>query len=103
MQDSGIQLPGIGLLKGNGEGNLHLISDELKNEGLQTIYLDNSEITANANLVDVYDSAESTIITQEVEIPADEKIIANKQEDYWWVYAIILALMGVGALLYYYI
>jgi hypothetical protein len=53
--------------------------------------------------VDVYDTAESTIITQEVEISSEQKIVVNKQEDYWWVYAIILALMGVGALLYYYI
>lgn len=103
-QAGGISLPGLGLLRTDFDGSLYFVADENKTQPLKQIYLDNSATTANANLVDVYDTGESTIITQEVEVSAsEEKIVINKQEDYWWVYAIILALMGVGALLYYYI
>jgi len=98
----GTHLPGIGLLRTDFDGSLYFLADENKSS-LKQIFLDHSSTTANANLVDVYDTAESTIITQEVEISSEQKIVVNKQEDYWWVYAIILALMGVGALLYYYI
>ena len=103
-QAGGINLPGLGLLRTDFDGSLYFVADENKLQPLKQIYLDNSTTTANANLVDVYDTGESTIITQEVEVSAsEEKIVINKQEDYWWVYAIILALLGVGALLYYYI
>ncbi len=101
-QPGGISLPGIGLLRTDFDGSLYFSAEENKTASLKQIYLDNSNTTSNANLVEVYDTGESTIIAQEVEITS-EKIIINKQEDYWWVYAIILALMGVGALMYYYI
>lgn len=32
-----------------------------------------------------------------------QKELEKDEEDYWWIYAIILLLLGVGALLYYYV
>ena len=97
-----VVLPGIGTLK-LGEDGAFVFHPEIKsNPLLPNIHLDNS-VAANANIVSVYDSGETKIITQEAIAPEEEKIVIKESDDYWWVYAIILALMGLGALLYYYI
>ncbi|MDE3143234.1 MAG: hypothetical protein KGL19_03705 [Bacteroidota bacterium] len=97
-----VALPGIGTLKKNESGEFIFYPEIKSNSVLQQIHLNNS-VAADANIVSVYDSGETKIITQEAIAPEEEKILMSESEDYWWVYAIILALMGLGALLYYYI
>lgn len=97
-----VALPGIGTLKKNEEGEFIFYPEIKSNSLLHQIHLKNS-VAADANIVSVYDSGETTIITQDAVAPEEEKIVMSESEDYWWVYAIILALMGLGALLYYYI
>jgi len=98
----GIDMPGIGTLGTNNEGEIFFHPIKKQFPVFSEIRL-NLSPAANANLVDLYDSGETKIITQETEAPPEEKIVMKEKEDYWWVYAIVLALMGLGALLYYYI
>jgi hypothetical protein len=100
--NGGIELPGLGTLKNLSGDNIYFFPEYNANSTLQSIQL-NMSPAANANLVDVYDSGETQILTQEVIIPEEEKIRTKEKEDFWWVYAIILAIMGLGALLFYYI
>lgn len=97
-----VALPGIGTLKKNEAGEFIFYPEINANTLFPQIHLNNS-VAADAKIVSVYDSGETKIITQEAIAPEEEKIIMSESEDYWWVYAIILALMGLGALLYYYI
>ena len=105
-EDGGITLPGIGKLQSGFEGNLHFFPE--KNMGItyQSIDLENPAYK-QAKLIDVYDySGESDrMITQEyIPKPGEKEIFHHGQkEDYWWVYAIVLAIMGMAALFYYYI
>jgi hypothetical protein len=99
-----VELPGIGKLqKGYSEDDI-LFTEEINNTTghLNDIRL-NTATDSKANLVELYKTGDSLIITEETEDDRLEMIIKEKDEDYWWVYALILALMGVGALLYYYI
>lgn len=96
-----VELPEIGILKSNNSSEIVLEPVVHKN-----IYnnIDLGSFTKiESDITDIYDSGETKIITNTVEIPKEEKIVLHESEDYWWVYAIILALMGLGALLYYYI
>ena len=99
---TGVELPGMGTLRGNEEGVFSFYPEIKSNPLLPNIQLDHS-VAANSNIVSVYDSGETKIITQEAIAPEEIKIIMQESDDYWWVYAIILAVMGLGALLYYYI
>ncbi len=100
--NDGVVLPGLGTLKKSYEGSLSFYAETPANTLLPEIKINNS-VAVNANLIDVYDSGETKIITQEGIAPLEEKIVKEDNEDYWWVWAIILALCGLGALLYYYI
>ncbi|MDE3235440.1 MAG: hypothetical protein KGO81_05745 [Bacteroidota bacterium] len=97
----GVQLPGIGILHRSLDGEVSF-REEKHDPVFTTIHL-NASPAADANLVDLYGSGETRIITQDVPHEEEEKIVMKDKEDYWWVYAIVLALLGVGALLYYYI
>jgi hypothetical protein len=101
--NGGAQLPGLGTLKKSYNGDIYFYP-EIKYSGLQKeIRLDTPEISS-ANLVDVYGAVETEIITQKTEMPDSKKLhLHENNQDYWWLYALVLALMGVGALLYYYI
>ena len=101
----GISLPGIGKMQTGYENNL-FFSPERKTDALfQTIDLENPAYT-HAKFVDVYDYSGDTerMIKQEhVPVNEAEKVHHEIKEDYWWVYAIVLAIMGMAALFYYYI
>lgn len=99
---NGAFLPGMGTLKKN-EIGAFTFYPEVQNNLIQPLIQLNHSIAANANIIDVYGSEENKIILQDAIAPEEEKIIMSENDDYWWVYAIILALMGLGALLYYYI
>ncbi len=98
-----VELPGIGKLQKGYDDELLFIADtDATVIPSVDIKLNNTNDT-RANLVELYSTGENLILTEETEDDKLEMIIKHKEEDYWWVYALILALMGVGALLYYYI
>ena len=99
-----VQLPGIGKLQRGYNNTEILFTDQ---EAVSPNFLNdiklNSATDSKANLVELYKTGDNLILTEETEDDRLEMIIKEKGEDYWWVYALILALMGIGALLYYYI
>jgi len=101
--NGGAVLPGLGTLKRSYDEVIHFIPEYnySKQSLLNNIQLQHS-VVAEANLVDLYDPGDSRILKQEG-APEEEKITTKEKEDYWWVYAIVLAILGLGALLYYYI
>lgn len=100
--NGGVNLPGLGTLKRSYEDVIYFLPEYNYNKQpiLTNIHIEQT-VAANANLVDLYDAGDTRILKQE-NAPAEEKIVIREKEDYWWVYAIILAILGLGALLYYY-
>ncbi len=99
-----VELPGIGKLQ-KGSSEQEIVFTPTTSLGLTAvadIKLSNTNDT-RANLVELYTTGENLILTEETEEDKLEMIVKQKDEDYWWVYALILSLFGVGALLYYYI
>ncbi len=98
-----VELPGIGKLQKGFDDDVIFIPDsEATAIPSADIKLNNTN-DSRSNLVELYTTGENLILTEESEDDKLEMIVKHKDEDYWWVYALILALMGVGALLYYYI
>ncbi len=98
-----VELPGIGKLQKGYDEDIYLISDvDATITSSADIKLNNVN-DSRANLIDLYSTGEHLILTEESEDDKLEMIIKHKEEDYWWVYALILGLMGVAALLWYYI
>lgn len=98
-----VDLPGLGRLQ-KGYSNDVLFTPTTSTETVIDSDLKlNRASDSKANLVELYATGETLIKIEETEDDKLEQIIKNQDEDYWWVYAVILALMGVGALLYYYI
>ena len=40
---------------------------------------------------------------KELEVNEEELIESKEEADYWWVYVMIILLLGLGALLFYYV
>ncbi len=99
-----VTLPGIGQLHKNSASDEVFFTEET---AATRLFLNDIKLStatdSKANLVELYSTGDTLILTEETEDDKLEMIIKEKDEDYWWVYALILALMGVGALLYYYI
>jgi len=105
-EDGGITLPGVGKLQAGYDGNLHFspeINQEITNRAIDM----ENPAYKHAKLIDVYDysgDSERMIMQHYVPKPGEKEIFHHGQkEDYWWVYAIVLAIMGMAALFYYYI
>ncbi|MFY8129002.1 MAG: hypothetical protein ACOVMM_11535 [Chitinophagaceae bacterium] len=99
-----LELPNIGKLVKNINGGFSLntnISTENK-QILSDLWINKSQ-AANTNFMDVYSDTMPTIIRRENFVENNAVFINKETEDYWWVWAIVLAIMGLGALLYYYI
>jgi hypothetical protein len=103
-KNGNIKLSGIGTLRKNINNTLYL-EPELATKPLHDdIHLaSESNTNSTANLVQLYTTGNSLIYTEELESDQLEKIVKSEAQDYWWVWALVAALMGVGALLYYYI
>lgn len=97
-----VLLPGLGRLKKSYIGTYDLEQERENKEILPDIWIDKSQ-AANTSLMEVYSNVTPGIIRREGIIESQEVFVKPETEDYWWVYAIILAVMGLGALLYYYI
>ncbi len=98
-----VELPGIGKLQKGYDDELIFLADTDATIIPSTDIKLNNTNDSRSNLVELYSTGENLILTEETEDDKLEMIVKHKEEDYWWVYALILALMGVFALLYYYI
>jgi len=101
--NNAVELAGIGKLQRGYDDDVVFIADTNATVIPSADIKLNNTNDSRANLVELYSTGENLILTEETEEDKLEMIVKHKEEDYWWVYALILALMGVGALLYYYI
>ena len=94
-------LPGIGKLKRDYNG-FSIEPETESKQVLPDLWITKTQ-AANTGLLDIYAAVQPSIIRQaSIDVDAD-RLITKEKEDYWWVIAIVLAIMGLGALLYYYI
>lgn len=97
-----VLLPGIGRMKKDYNGLYTIESENDTKQVLPDLWITKTQ-AANTGLLDVYSTDQPSIIKRS-KIESEVDSIAKKEsEDYWWVFAIIIAIMGLGALLYYYI
>ncbi len=94
-------LPGIGNIRKEFSGYVIDAETESK-QVLPDLWITKTQ-AATTSLMDVYAQVQPSIIKQSNFDGNSEKLVAKEKEDYWWVIAIVLAIMGLGALLYYYI
>jgi len=94
-------LPGIGKLRKDYSG--YVIDPETDSKQvLPDLWVTKSQ-AASTGLLDVYAQVQPSIIKQSKIESTTDRLVVTEKEDYWWVIAIVLAIMGLGALLYYYI
>ncbi len=97
-----VLLPGIGKLRKD-LVNGFLIDPETENKQvMQDLWISKTQ-AANTGLLDIYNTGKPDSIKEYNPNSNPEKMIVKESDDYWWVIAIVLAIMGLGALLYYYI
>jgi hypothetical protein len=98
-----VLLPGIGRMKKD-YANGYVVEPETDTKQvLPDLWITKTQ-AASTGLLDVYANAQPSIIkrTSVAETEVD-RLIVKEKDDYWWVFAIIIAIMSLGALLYYYI
>ncbi|MFY7963741.1 MAG: hypothetical protein ACOVO1_02485 [Chitinophagaceae bacterium] len=94
-------LPGIGRLRKEYSG--YVIDAEIETKQvLPDLWITKTQ-AATTTLMDVYANVQPSIIKQSKFDVKSDRLVAAEKEDYWWVIAIVFAIMGLGALLYYYI
>jgi hypothetical protein len=94
-------LPGIGNIRKEFSGYV-IDTDTESKQVLPDLWITKTQ-AATTSLMDVYANVQPSIIKQSNFDGNSEKLVTKEKEDYWWVIAIVLAIMGLGALLYYYI
>jgi len=63
-----------------------------------------SEMCIRDSIYDYSGDSVRMIEQEYIPKPGEKEVFHHGQkEDYWWVYAIVLAIMGMAALFYYYI
>jgi|GEM_PF-692218 len=108
IENSGsVDIPGIGCLhKAYDNNGVHFVAGRNSYRALRDIYLGASlqaEVSPEEETEELYNTGEALIVTEDADDEQFEKIVKEQKKDYWWVYAIILAIIGIAALLYYYI
>lgn len=95
------ELPGFGVLSQNEEGELFF---------KETLQLNNYFPPAGAERVlrenvkhDVLVEGVNRTNTQMREMPADKPEVFSQPKDHWWIFAIALGVIGIGAIVYYYL
>ena len=97
-----VLLPGIGRMKKDYATGYVIETENDSKQVLPDLWITKTQ-AANTGLLDVYANEQPSIIKRgniETEI---DRLVVKEKEDYWWVFAIVIAIMGLGALLYYYI
>jgi hypothetical protein len=94
-------LPGIGKLRKDYSG--YVIDAEVDTKQvLPDLWITKTQ-AATTTLMDVYANVQPSIIKRTNFEENVDKLVVAEKEDYWWVIAIVLAIMGLASLLYYYI
>lgn len=97
-----VLLPGIGRLKKDYASGYVIEPENETKQVLPDLWITKTQ-AANTGLLDVYANTQPSIIkTATLQSDVDRLIVKEKQ-DYWWVFAIVIAIMGLAALLFYYI
>ncbi len=97
-----VLLPGIGRLLKDAYYGYSIDGESESKQVLPDLWITKTQ-AANSGLMDVYSSDKPSILRHRATAQEFDKLIVKETEDYWWVIAIVLAIMGLGALLYYYI
>ena len=96
----GLQFPGIGTLKKQPNGSFAFQEEKSFVQSYKPIQLSQAIVAEKRSTKETpaiapdYSDIELTPVAQ-----LDDEAI----RDFWWVYAIILALIGIGAIVYYYL
>ena len=104
----GVEISGMGTLKKETNGHYLFLSDRSVNEmypqlklsgnfEVQHAYYRLDKPTAHRKI----ENEEEAI--KELEVNEEELIESKEEADYWWVYVMIILLLGLGALLFYYV
>jgi nucleoid DNA-binding protein len=98
--DKTVELPGFGMLRRNGSGQL-----TFQREDILTTYFPPTGVDGvlrEKAEVKTYEKDAAKTAAKKAEPLEEAKEDEVSQKSYWWVYAIILALIGIGAIVYYY-
>ena len=97
-----VLLPGIGKLRKDSVNGFVVDPETENKQVLQDLWISKTQ-AANTGLLDIYNTGKPNSIKEYQPENNPAKMIVKETDDYWWVIAIVLAIMGLGALLYYYI
>lgn len=97
-----VLLPGIGRMRKDYASGYVIEPENDSKQVLPDLWITKTQ-AANTGLLNVYANTQPSIIKSgNIETEVD-RLIVKEKDDYWWVFAIVIAIMGLGALLYYYI
>lgn len=99
LTNSNAEISGIGVLTKEISGALKFKPAGPLSSFLQPVYADSTISEFEEKTPIIVDSLPINTTAAEVE---NEELIISQKKDYWWVYAIILAAIGVAGILYYY-
>lgn len=104
----GVEIPGMGTLKKETNGHYLFLADRSVNEMYPQLKLSgNFEVQHAYYRLDKPTAHRQTETDEEaireLDVNEDEAIEKSEEADYWWVYVMIILLLGVGALLFYYV
>lgn len=95
-----VQLPGLGIISYNAEGVLQFTPSQQVQNYFPHVSAERAISPASENTVMVVNN---TLAKIEKSVQATEKEeVPGNDVSYWWVYAIILALISIAAIVYYY-
>ncbi len=94
-----VELPGIGVLGKDNLGHLSLRSTDVIRTFFPPVI---SEDTFVARDNQAFFNNRNSNYSKTEQALSNETKTALKAKDFWWVYAIVLALIGIGGIFYYY-
>jgi nucleoid DNA-binding protein len=95
-----VELPGIGVLRKDDLGRLSLRSADVIGTYFPTVIPEDAILEVNNKTSS--ENGDSVPSSETINAPGKEPKIAERAKDYWWVYAIVLALIGISGIVYYY-
>lgn len=104
----GVEIPGMGTLKKETNGHYLFLADRSVNEMYPQLKLSGNFEVQHAYYRLDKPTAHRKLDTDEeaikgLDVNDDDVIEKDEEADYWWVYVMIILLLGVGALLFYYV
>ncbi|HMZ46905.1 MAG TPA: hypothetical protein PKG56_05620 [Chitinophagaceae bacterium] len=97
---NGIVLPGIGTIKKHPSGSLEFETEVDANQYLSEINLSGNKKKTTAAIVAEQQHIFTPPIIDEVNSEDGNNSTQKQTKDYWWIFAILLALIGIVAIYY---